>query len=383
MPYKCKSVNCTKQANYNYENIKGGLYCNDHKLINMIDVLNKHCSHDNCKKRAVYNFINMKPKFCFNHKLENMIDVNAKKCKFEGCIQLPYYNFPENKKTLYCYDHKIKGMIDVTEDYCQYDECNKIANFNYHGFKKGIYCSRHKENDMIDINNKKCFIKNCNKFPIYNYENNKPKYCIDHKLDNMINTRSKRCKTLLCDTQISNPLYDGYCLRCYVHLNPDKPISRNFKTKESTVTKYLIDEFPTLKWDVDKKIDNGISKRRPDLLLNLDHQVVIVEIDENQHNEYDCICENKRLMEISQDLKHKTIVFIRFNPDSYIDKNGKKVKSPWLINNLGLCSISKDNKKEWEERLDKLADIVDYWCDDKNKTNKTIEVVELYYDQGS
>ena len=36
----------------------------------------------------------------------------------------------------------------------------------------------------------------------------------------------------------------------------------------------------------------------------------------------DCSCENKRIMEISQDLGHRPIVFIRFNPDEY-NKNGK------------------------------------------------------------
>jgi hypothetical protein len=50
----------------------------------------------------------------------------------------------------------------------------------------------------------------------------------------------------------------------------------------------------------------------------LEEQIIIIEVDENGHNneEY-CACENKRIMEISQDLSHKPIVFIRFNPDKY------------------------------------------------------------------
>ena len=59
------------------------------------------------------------------------------------------------------------------------------------------------------------------------------------------------------------------------------------------------------------------SKRRPDLFLDLGYQILIIEIDENQHLDYDCSCENKRIMELSQDVGHKPIVFIRFNPDEY------------------------------------------------------------------
>ena len=49
----------------------------------------------------------------------------------------------------------------------------------------------------------------------------------------------------------------------------------------------------------------------------------IVEIDENQHIEYDCSCENKRIMELSQDVGHRPIIFIRFNPDDYLNYENK------------------------------------------------------------
>ena len=52
-----------------------------------------------------------------------------------------------------------------------------------------------------------------------------------------------------------------------------------------------------------------------------------VEVDENQHTEYNTTCENKRLCELYQDFGYVPIVFVRFNPDSYIDANGTKVTS--------------------------------------------------------
>ena len=80
------------------------------------------------------------------------------------------------------------------------------------------------------------------------------------------------------------------------------------------------EKFVDFDWKTDKTINDGCSKRRPDLLLDFGYQIVIIEIDENQHNNYDCSCENKRIMELSQDLGHRPIVFIRFNPDSNVSK---------------------------------------------------------------
>ena len=88
--------------------------------------------------------------------------------------------------------------------------------------------------------------------------------------------------------------------RCFIHTFPDKPVSRNYKTKEKSVVDYVLQNFPNFTWYSDKKISNGCSRRRPDLLADFGDFVMIIEIDENQHNDYDTTCENKRLMELSQ-----------------------------------------------------------------------------------
>jgi hypothetical protein len=114
-------------------------------------------------------------------------------------------------------------------------------------------------------------------------------------------------------------------------------------------------------------------------LLDLGYQVIVVEIDENQHDSYDCSCENKRLMELSQDVGHRPMVFIRFNPDDYLNGDGK-VTSCWGINKLGFCTIKKTKVKEWNERLEVLNAQIEYWTQPENKTEKTIEIVQLFYD---
>lgn len=161
---------------------------------------------------------------------------------------------------------------------------------------------------------------------------------------------------------------------------PDKPVSRNYKTKEFAVVEYITSTFPNLNWIADKIINGGCSKRRPDLLLDLLYQVIIIEVDENQHIDYDCSCENKRIMELSQDLGHRPIIFIRFNPDDY-EQDGMTVSSCWGIDKKGICVVKKSKKNEWIKRLHVLEEHIQYWTNPNNITNKTIEIIQLFYDE--
>jgi hypothetical protein len=88
--------------------------------------------------------------------------------------------------------------------------------------------------------------------------------------------------------------------------------------KEHYVRNYLKKEFPNIKIVFNKKIDNGCSKRRPDVRIECLTHTIIIEVDEKQHNAY--TCESKRLCELFTDLGNRPLVMIRFNPDRY-DKN--------------------------------------------------------------
>ena len=119
-------------------------------------------------------------------------------------------------------------------------------------------------------------------------------------------------------------------------------------------------------------------------MLDLGYQVIIIEVDENQHISYrsswgsmGSSCENKRLMEISKDINHRNLIVIRFNPDSYKTRENKTINSCWNINKSnGLLIIS--SKTNWNSRLKVLEETLKYWIN--NETNKMIEIVELFYD---
>jgi len=127
-------------------------------------------------------------------------------------------------------------------------------------------------------------------------------------------------------------------------------------------------------------VADGCSRRRPDLFLDFGYQVLIIEIDENQHVSYDCTCENKRLMELSKDVGHRPIVFIRFNPDAYL-RQGRKIASCWGKNPAGIYVVNKSKEEEWARKLKALEDQVIYWIHPENTTLKTIEVIQLFYDE--
>ena len=271
-------------------------------------------------------------------------------------------------------------MIDIVHKRCIGPDCKTRPSCNYEGETKPLYCNIHKKDNMIDIVHKRCIGPDCKTRPSCNYEGEtKPLYCNIHKKDNMINIVSKRCQLDGCPV-LANRKYKGYCLRCFMYTFPNEPVTRNYKTKEKYVTDFVKEQFKEYTWICDKTVQGGCSKRRPDMFLELQAQCIIVEIDENQHTNYDCSCNNKRLMELSQDVGHKPIVFVRFNPDDYL-KNNKNIKSCWSLGKDGIIRIKKE--KEWKERLDILKQQIRYWIKPENTTNKTIEIVQLFYDEYS
>lgn len=185
------------------------------------------------------------------------------------------------------------------------------------------------------------------------------------------------CKSEWCDTY-GNRKYEGYCVFCYTNLFPDKIMTRNYKTKELNVVDHIKEHYSEFTWVCDKRIQDGCSKKRPDLLLDLGTHIIIVEVDENAHTDYDCSCENKRLMELSKDVGYRPIVFIRFNPDQYTDINGKIIKSCWKINKVsGILQIDPKKEDEWKERIGTLCEQIQYWID--NQSEKMVEIIELFY----
>lgn len=380
----CKYEGCqSKQQSFNYINEKKGIYCCKHALEGMINITEKRiCIDEDCKsKQPRYNFKgNSKGIYCIIHKKENMIDVIHPTCMYPDCITRPSHNYITEKKPLYCKVHSLKHMKNIISIQCIYENCETLATFNYKNIKKPLYCAEHKLQDMISVSNlsKNCIENACNIRASCNFPNLNAIYCQPHSKQGMENVVSKRC--ILCPTFASKKYYKGYCYRCFIYTFPDSPILRNHKTKERTVADYIKEEFSDYDFKFDKIIQDGCSRRRPDILLDMVEYVIIIEIDENQHQNYDCSCENKRLMEIFQDCGSRPLVMIRFNPDQYYN-NAKSIPSCWTTtNDRGLCIVKPAKKKEWESRLEKLKETIQLQID-FSEERKNIDVIHLFYDQ--
>ena len=193
----------------------------------------------------------------------------------------------------------------------------------------------------------------------------------------MIDIIANCCKTELCDTIANSKKYKGYCCRCFINLFPDNKISKIYKVKEQHMVDFINLHFKDYVECYDKIIQDGCSRRRPDCLIKLNDYNIIIECDENQHKNGDYSCNNKRTMELFNDLGNSLIIFIRFNPDSYINNKGKKKLSSFKYHQtLNVPTIR--NKEEWNGRLNKLKETVEYYLN--NLPKKEVEEVKLFYD---
>ena len=231
-------------------------------------------------------------------------------------------------------------------------------------------CSDHKEDGMVNlICKKRCRHETCKKWPTYNFLGEKGVlFCKEHSKEGMVDIYHT-CKSEWCDTYTKKSRNRGFCVRCFANLFPNETSSKRYRTKEKAVAEYVQKEFPERDWKFDA-IAGGCSKRRPDIYVDLMTHVIIVEVDENKHQGYNC--ENKRMCEILEDFAHRPIVFVRFNPDGYKDDNGKAITSCW-----GDGVIKRNKKKEWDERLNILSNSIREYIN--NIPEKTLSVEHLFY----
>ncbi len=394
--FELSGVKCKKDAKYNYSDKKEKMYCSEHKLNLMVDKSNPICINNvngvQCTKIAYYNLKNKNKRLmCFEHKLENMVFKGNDHClatindEGERCTTRPIFNFIGSTKGLYCSLHKSESMIDVVNQKCIHiDEngikCTLNPVFGDKNLRVRLYCSNHKPDNVIDISKTRCVNNDCQEKAVYNFEyESRPKFCYRHKTDIMVHKNQRICKTFMCDVYIDSEKYDGFCGRCYVIQNPDTVLTTNYRTKELSVVQFLKDNFEEIPMIFNRKIEGGTSLRRPDVLIKTNDYNIIIEIDENQHTDYGCSCESKRIMELSEDLKNQNLIFIRFNPDAYYDFNKKRIDSCWTYDSRGRIQLNYAKISDWNNRLQILKDTIQYWLD--NRPEKLIEVVQLFYDQ--
>jgi len=260
-------------------------------------------------------------------------------------------------------------MENVKHKKCQ---CGKaIPSYNEPGETKAICCSSCKTPTMENVKDKKC---QCGKArPIYNEPGETKAICCSIcKTPTMENVKHKKCKAnneTSCTTQ-GNRKYKGYCSHCFQHLFPNDPLTFQVrsKTKEIAVRDFINANFDG--WQHDKCLYTGhcncTHRRRIDHRVLIGNTLLVVETDENQHKSYDDMNEEIRENDLFMAYSGKWI-YIRFNPDKYKSKNGKK-KNPEIATRLIKL------KKEIEKQIKRI----------KNEENaEFLERIYMYYDNYS
>lgn len=339
---------------YNYEGLKP-MYCSECKKDGMVNcVATIKCK---CGKNARFNFIGKKAEFCIDCKELGMINISQTKCHCKKT--LPTYNY-EGLKPEYCSDCKEPGMINVRQKKCG---CGVIASFNYEGLQ-ALFCKKCKEPEMIDVRSIKCV---CGKFtPSFNFEGLSAKYCSYCKEEGMICLNIKKCKNESCYIE-GNKKYKNYCTHCFQHLFPLDPLTFQIrcKTKEIAVRDFINSNFEGFQHD--KVLEYGgcdcLNRRRIDHRKLIHNTLLCIETDENQHKSYSLKDEQDRYNDLLSTFTCK-YVFIRFNPDSYNDKTGKKC-------NPSISTRLTKLKEEIDKQIQRI---------ENEENNDLLEIKYLYFD---
>jgi hypothetical protein len=149
----------------------------------------------------------------------------------------------------------------------------------------------------------------------------------------------------------------GYCARCFAHRFPEDRRARFVRSKELAVARFLRESFPEVTWSFDRRIEGGCSRRRPDAFVHLGSHALSIETDEGEHagEAYSCLCEHRKMMEHFQDAGGVPHVFVRFNPDAYVDHAGVKRPGCWdRTPKTQEPRVAPRRREAWEARLETL-----------------------------
>lgn len=229
----------------------------------------------------------------------------------------------------------------------------------------------------IHKNNKSCCVE-CHGKNIC--EHNKLHYqCVDCDGKNICEHKTRKSACITCTPSIAcqhckfvsiiGSKWKPYCFRCYCILHPDAIIPRKYKLKEHHVTDALKEHFKEeITMVFDKRVEGGCSKRRPDIMIDFGSHCLMIEIDENKHTNYSC--EEKRMVELYEDIGFRKIIFLRFNPDGYTLEN-KKYPSPFKYTSSGILQL---HEAEMNRRMTELIKEIEI-----HKVNEPLQQLSVYY----
>ena len=336
-----------------------------------------------CKTQANFGLPGQKATHCAPCAEDGMKNVKSKKC-VKCCETQASHALPGQKAT-HCAKCAVDNMEDVVSKKCV-KCCKTQANFGF-PCKKATHCAPCAEDGMENVKSKKC-VKCCKTIPKYGLPGQKSTHCAPCAENCMENVVSKKCqgghtsdgKLFTCPFQLSAKIkkYRGHCMRCFCFMFPEDVValqSKQLLNRHETKVRFAIEENfgKNFNFTFDKRVALGDCKdctigRRPDALTMIDSVMLCVETDENQHQSYDEMDEEMaRYNDLMMTYTGKWI-YIRFNPDSFINAQGRK------------------HNPDMQQRLPVLiSEIQKQICRIKSgeihEKNEYVEIIYLFYDE--
>jgi hypothetical protein len=216
-------------------------------------------------------------------------------------------------------------MTDVKNPRC---ECGTQARYGF-PHNRPQYCIKHKIEGTIVNPRKTCIEGKCKEFASYGKLT--PSHCEIHHTKDEINLVERIC------TQCGklDVVVDGICVNFCQNGEKVKEYRKQFKLKENRVLKLLRENFgePTeynkrIPTDCGDKTEKGYRLEEKEICYEINNtHKIFIEVDEHQHKSYCELGEINRMKNLFfGEGSDQPIVFIRYNPDSFLEQNGKKGK---------------------------------------------------------
>ncbi|KAJ1618814.1 hypothetical protein T492DRAFT_849041 [Pavlovales sp. CCMP2436] len=204
--------------------------------------------------------------------------------------------------------------------------------------EQAVFCQACAAHDplLIDVNNKRCTGIDCEAKLLALRK--RPSYARDGEQ---------------AHTAANSDFGDGsMCALCYAVPHPKAPMKRDLHTKERMLLAWLeafMANAPShLSMRHDQVVLGGCGKERPDFCIDVLSHVIILECDENRHARELAECRQQRAWRISDSFGGRPVVFLRFNPYRFVDKQGAVHQSCFALKR-GVLTLARE--AAWLERL--------------------------------
>ena len=316
---RCEHTGCSARPSFNAEGEARGRFCGTHKLDGMVNVVGKRCEHTGCSAQPSFNVEGeARGRFCGVHKLAGMVNVVSKRCEHTGCSAQPRFNVEGEARGRFCGTHKLAGMVNVVARRCEHAGCSTSTSYGLPG-KPPTFCAAHRAAGTMKHPTRRCSAKRCREFATHGIT--VPERCEQHTLPGDDNLVERDCASCMLPAVVNA---DGLCADCDAWRSGKRP--RLAKQRE--VLQFLdhcFTEHPYNSTDVTpRELLECDRRERPDVMWDRADRVVMLEIDEGQHKDRPCECEQTRMMNVSQAIGCERTVWVRYNPDSFKSVEARK-----------------------------------------------------------